>query len=86
MEDFFEKFVDHYMFGQNMIDQDDYYNTIIEEYSLTGSRIRWRKEDGNTIAVREMSDLHLINCVSMLKKNDPESPWIEIMKQELENR
>lgn len=46
----------------------------------------WRTKDGKILKFEEMSDMHIINCIKALKRNDPKSPYLRALRSELQQR
>lgn len=46
----------------------------------------WMTNDGNVLDMRDMSTMHIINCIDMLKHKFPESPSLPYLEEVLEYR
>ena len=63
------------------IDDDDYYNDLINQYKYEQFHMNWRMKDGTGILIKDMKDSHIKNCINMLKRNtltETRRAWIDI--------
>lgn len=62
------------------------FGEIPSDCSTPKSYTKWRMGNGDLIKLKDMTSLHITNCIKRIKSNSWKMDWLEPMEKELKSR